>query len=312
MTKNYLRILLLIVGLCHCSFATATPGHFFDVGPFTRVAADGRTVVVALMGENGASGLLFFYLDTPHSPQEIDPLLIEAGAARSFFMRFDERQNSYTEILLPGGDRYNIRPGGGFSVVLSSDDAEKSWARISISNSTHSPYCSIIVADHDDSQLSILGFVGLQEVLRLSQDPQTIELLEANQILQTEDFLGLVSEFRLDAFGKIQLKGKAFRGRALGISSAETNPCLEQGATILDQGASRIGAKSEDLSSSQLMKAYVTDQSLSRQLDEFLLTSVSRKFIGALDYKSGRIGLIRKIGEINTGKVCAFFSIDED
>ncbi len=268
----------------------AATAQFFNAGRLTF--GDEHVKVVVARGVPPASGLFIVYTEAPLPIQEFDPQRLTPHKARSMFISFDPKLNSYSKLLLPGNREFQIQ--GSLTISLG-------HTRVALDPNPASPYCSVVSGD------SIIGFAGTERILNLSGN-ELVALLEANQ-LQANRYKDVIYTYAIDADNKLMLNGKPFAGTRLGVTTQYDNPCTEQGSIVVTgTDLARLLVAKERKLLAPVLKELQHDPQRARTTGEFLVLSLNSDSIVVLDPISGKFGVIEEAKEIGN-KVCAFSSM---
>lgn len=295
----------LMVAVCAVVLSSNASAQFVHAGPFVNVGTDLHTLVVATEAEYPNTGIFVAFQAEPFDVQSVNPSQLDKSKTSSFFLVFNKKTNTYSELKLQNGKSYSIRPGSSFSISLESSDKTAS-TRVSVAN-TVNPYCSIVISR--GKLPSILGFVGIQEMISIARNDKAVALLEANQMLATDEYKGIIYDFMLERSGELTLNGKAFAGESLGIAVPNENPCMRPGAEWIDEELIPKNERPEG-KVEELVRAVAKNKSLARTTEDFLISNISRGFIAALDFKSGDFGVIKDRGSVLGKTYCSFTKVD--
>ncbi|MBN8548149.1 MAG: hypothetical protein J0M12_02415 [Deltaproteobacteria bacterium] len=276
--------------------------QFVRMGPLVNAGTDLHTLIVATEGEFPNTGLFVAYQDEPFEVQAVHPAQLDSAKARSFFLVFNRKTNTYSELKLQNGKTYAIRPGGSFSITLTSAAGAGESTRVSVAN-TANPYCSIVISR--GKLPSILGYVGTQEMISIARNDKAVALLEANQMLASEEYKNVIFDFTLEKNGDLYLKGKPFEGDSIGIAVPTENPCLRDGAVWLEESTIPPALGKDETLASLIAKT----PSLQRSSDDFLISNISKDFLSALDFKSGEFGVLKLKSTIGSKNYCVFSKV---
>lgn len=298
--------LALLIGLYCTLLSIPAQAQFVHAGPFVNVGTDLHTLIVATEGEYPNAGLFVAYQEEPFDVQAVNPSQLDKSKTRSFFLVFNKKTNTFSELKLQDGKSFAIRSGSGFSITIKSAGSAAGSTRVSVTN-TANPYCSIVISR--GKLPSILGYVGTQEMISIARNDKAVALLEANQMLAAEEYKDVIYDFSLEKNGELFLNGKAFSGESIGVAVPSENPCLRAGAQWVDE---ELIPKGEPAAGKieELAKSVAKNPSLVRSADDFLLSNISRAFIAALDFKSGEFGVIKERGSLLGKTYCAFSRVD--
>ena len=177
---------------------------------------DSQTKVV-IGTKQGARGI-FVMVGPVISPQEFNLETTPKGGVKHVFIKFDEQgpQPTYAEVFI-GGRSYQIR--GNLTLELDG-------TLVGIDNTN--PYLTVVTDTKKGKKPSILGFSGLNEVVRAEGPAATI--LAANQL--NDSVASLIRPYVVEE-KELTVNGKPVTTPVVGTFIKQENECLLPNAFIV-------------------------------------------------------------------------------
>lgn len=269
-------------------------GDFVEIGRSSY--SDGNATIVIVPASLSSPGIFVTYSETPIPVQAFDPRNLPAKGTTTLFLAFDPKLNSFTKLMLGNGKEYGIK--GGFTVKLGAGAV-----RLSMDSNNRNPYFSV-VRELSGGEAHILGFVGTEKVLHY-KGQQFVALFEANQF--TKSLKAPIMEYIAEANRSITLNGKEVTLPTIGLPLETHNPCLYQGAILLqrDYLEGLKGLAPDESNAKILQKLQETDTTKSL-LEGMLPLQISSKSLTFFNYTTGGFGTVNQFQDTLEGKtVCS-------
>lgn len=220
----------------------------------------------------------------PIDIQTFHPGQIKKDHSLAVFVGYDQSKRVYSKLLV-GKQEYRIT--GNFTIKIGG-------LRIAVDN--RNPYLSIIMDKlSEQGQISVLGFMGLQEIVKHTGG-DSASLLEANTFADYDD---LIEPYELKADG-LHLKGKSVESRTIGLTiEYPRNPCLGRKSRspvyITELQVAELKAITTRQQRLDMLSSILTNKPSNSPLEQLLILKVDRSSVIGLDYRKSEIKVVRPL-----------------